>query len=176
MILEPNLNRTQRACRIFSAHTRKHRYLRIINIASHESLVSLYEVTAYNARNAAVASFTKSLAIEWALSGVCPNAIAVHCNFQPCTWGFWHRSESPAPWDGPRSRILAAYLHAALRTARRTFRRSGVSRFRNAVTFVSGYLLVVDGGFLQRGKSVSDEHDSKSVSVSNEKYHELSAE
>ena len=51
-------------------------YGRIINIASLSSFVALYEVAAYSASKAAVASLTKSLAIEWAKSGVCVNAIA----------------------------------------------------------------------------------------------------
>ena len=52
------------------------RYGRIINIASLSSFVALYEVAAYSASKAAVASLTKSLAIEWAKHGVCVNAIA----------------------------------------------------------------------------------------------------
>ena len=52
------------------------RYGRIINIASIASFLALYEVAAYSASKAAVASLTKSLAVEWATSGVCVNAIA----------------------------------------------------------------------------------------------------
>ena len=52
------------------------RYGRIINIASIASFRALYEVAAYGASKAAVASLTKSLAIEWATKGVCVNAIA----------------------------------------------------------------------------------------------------
>jgi NAD(P)-dependent dehydrogenase (short-subunit alcohol dehydrogenase family) len=50
-------------------------YGRIINVASLSSLVALYEVAAYGASKAALASLTKSLAIEWAPYGVCVNAI-----------------------------------------------------------------------------------------------------
>jgi len=50
-------------------------YGRIINTGSISSLVSLFEVAAYSASKAAVASLTKSLAIEWAKSGVCVNAL-----------------------------------------------------------------------------------------------------
>jgi len=56
--------------RIRAAHDRE--ALRsIINIASLSSFVALYEVAAYSASKAAVASLTKSLALEWATSGVC---------------------------------------------------------------------------------------------------------
>src|SRR5260370_7674231 len=39
------------------------------------SLLGLYEVAAYGASRAAVASLTKSLAVEWATAGVCVNAL-----------------------------------------------------------------------------------------------------
>src|SRR5438445_10877781 len=51
------------------------RYGRIINIGSLSSLVGLFEVAAYGASKAGVASLTKTLAIEWATSGVCVNAL-----------------------------------------------------------------------------------------------------
>src|SRR5581483_3498339 len=75
-ILETNLNGTLRACQIFGRYMVEHKYGRIINIASLSSFVALYEVAAYAASKAAVASLTKSLAIEWARNGVCVNAIA----------------------------------------------------------------------------------------------------
>ena len=63
-ILETNLNGTLRACRVFGRHMIERRYGRIINIGSLSSFVALYEVAAYGASKAAVASLTKSLAIE----------------------------------------------------------------------------------------------------------------
>jgi len=69
-ILETNLNGTLRACRVFGRHMIERHYGRIINIASLSSFVGLYEVAAYGASKAAVASLTKSLAVEWAMSGV----------------------------------------------------------------------------------------------------------
>src|SRR5579864_1420745 len=75
-ILDTNLTGTLRACQVFGQHMIENRYGRIINIASLSSFVALYEVAAYAASKAAVASLTKSLAIEWAAYGVCVNAIA----------------------------------------------------------------------------------------------------
>src|SRR5205814_213614 len=75
-ILETNLNGTLRACRVIGRHMVDRQYGRIINIASLASFVALYEVAAYSASKAAVASLTKSLAIEWARHNVCVNAIA----------------------------------------------------------------------------------------------------
>src|SRR5262249_25603143 len=76
MIMETNLNGTLRACQIFGPKMVERKYGRIINIASLGSFVALYEVAAYTASKAAVASLTKSLAVEWARYGVCVNAIA----------------------------------------------------------------------------------------------------
>ena len=65
-IMETNLTGTLRACQVFGRHMIERRYGRIINIASLSSFVSLMEVAAYSASKSAVASLTKSLAIEWA--------------------------------------------------------------------------------------------------------------
>ena len=75
-ILETNLTGTLRACQVFGREMVGRRYGRIINIASLASSVALLEVAAYSASKAAVASLTKSLAVEWAPYGVCVNAIA----------------------------------------------------------------------------------------------------
>src|SRR5258707_11673825 len=75
-IMETNLTGVLRACQIFGRHMIERRYGRIVNIASLSSFVALYEVAAYAASKAAVASLTKSLAVEWAPHGVCVNAIA----------------------------------------------------------------------------------------------------
>jgi NAD(P)-dependent dehydrogenase (short-subunit alcohol dehydrogenase family) len=64
-ILETNLNGTLRAARCLAGTWIERGYGRIINIASLSSFVALYEVAAYSASKAAVASLTKSLAIEW---------------------------------------------------------------------------------------------------------------
>jgi NAD(P)-dependent dehydrogenase (short-subunit alcohol dehydrogenase family) len=75
-IMETNLNGTLRACQVFGKHMLDREYGRIVNIASLSTFVALYEVAAYSASKAAVASLTKSLAVEWAPRGVCVNAIA----------------------------------------------------------------------------------------------------
>jgi len=75
-ILEINLTGTFRACQIFGRHMIERKYGRIVNVASLASFVALYEVTAYTTSKGAMASLTKSLAIEWAKHGVCVNAIA----------------------------------------------------------------------------------------------------
>ena len=75
-ILETNLTGTLRTCQIFGRHMIEQGYGRIVNIASLSTFVALFEVAAYSASKAAVASLTKSLAVEWAKHGVNVNAIA----------------------------------------------------------------------------------------------------
>src|SRR6266705_4829433 len=62
-ILDTNLTGTLRACQVFGRHMVERRYGRIINIASMGSFLARYEVAAYCASKAGVASLTKSLAI-----------------------------------------------------------------------------------------------------------------
>jgi NAD(P)-dependent dehydrogenase (short-subunit alcohol dehydrogenase family) len=75
-ILNTNLTGTLRACQVFGRHMLERGYGRIINIASLNSFVALSEVAAYAASKAAVASLTRSLAVEWSKKGVTVNAIA----------------------------------------------------------------------------------------------------
>src|SRR5260370_23533009 len=74
-ILETNLKGTLRACRVFGRHMIEKRYGRIINIGSLSSFVGLYEVAADGASKTRGASLTKTLAIEWAPSVSCVNAL-----------------------------------------------------------------------------------------------------
>ena len=142
-ILETNLTGTLRACRVFGRHMIERRYGRIVNVASLTSFVSLMEVAAYSASKAAVASLTKSLAIEWARSGVVVNAIAPGVFRTPLNEGLL---------DGTvRGNELLT------RTPMGRFGRveelAGAAVFltSEAASFVTGHLLVVDGGFLASG-------------------------
>jgi NAD(P)-dependent dehydrogenase (short-subunit alcohol dehydrogenase family) len=142
-IMETNLNGTLRACRVFGKHMIEQRYGRIINIASLSSFVGLYQVAAYGASKAAVASLTKSLAVEWATSGVCVNALVP---------GVLRTELNAALLDGTeRGREFL------LRTPMRRFGKidelagAGVFLASDAASFVTGHLLVVDGGILASG-------------------------
>ena len=142
-ILETNLTGTMRACRVFGRHMIERRYGRIINIASLTSFVSMMEVAAYSASKSAVASLTKSLAVEWSRFGVMVNAIAP---------GVFRTALNEALLDTtPRGKELL------MRTPMGRFGRveelAGAAVFlaSDAASFVTGHVLVVDGGFLASG-------------------------
>jgi NAD(P)-dependent dehydrogenase (short-subunit alcohol dehydrogenase family) len=142
-ILETNLSGTMRSCRVFGKHMVERGYGRIINIASIGSFVALYEVAAYCASKAGVAALTKSLALEWAKSGVCVNAIAP---------GVFPTDLNVALLQGTeRGREFL------MRTPMGRFGKldelggAGVFLASDAASFITGHLLVVDGGFLASG-------------------------
>jgi NAD(P)-dependent dehydrogenase (short-subunit alcohol dehydrogenase family) len=142
-IMETNLTGTLRACRVFGRHMIERRYGRIINIASLSSFVALYEVAAYGASKSAVASLTKSLAIEWASSGVCVNAIVQ---------GVFRTDMNAALLDGT-DRGREFLLRTPMRRFGKLDELGGAAVFlaSDSASFVTGHLLVVDGGFLASG-------------------------
>jgi NAD(P)-dependent dehydrogenase (short-subunit alcohol dehydrogenase family) len=142
-ILETNLNGTLRACRVFGRHMIERKYGRIINIGSLSCFVGLYEVAAYSASKAAVAALTKTLAIEWATSGICVNALVP---------GVVRTDLNAALLDGTE-RGREFLLRTPMKRYGRVEELGGAAVFlaSDAASFVTGHLLVVDGGFLASG-------------------------
>jgi NAD(P)-dependent dehydrogenase (short-subunit alcohol dehydrogenase family) len=142
-ILDTNLTGTLRACQIFGRHMIERRYGRIINIASLASFVALYEVAAYSASKAAVASLTKSLAVEWAAHGVNINAIAP---------GVFRTSLNQTLLD-QTERGREFLLRTPMKRFGQVEELAGAAVFlaSDAASFVTGEVLVVDGGFLASG-------------------------
>jgi NAD(P)-dependent dehydrogenase (short-subunit alcohol dehydrogenase family) len=142
-LLDTNLTGILRTCQIFGSHMIERGYGRIINIASMGSFLALYEVAAYCASKAGVASLTKSLAIEWARHGVCVNAIAP---------GYFRTPLSEKLVTGtPRGQEIL--LRTPMKRYGELEELVGAAIFlaSDAASFVTGTLLVVDGGYLASG-------------------------
>jgi len=143
-IMETNLTGIFRTCQVFGRKMVERKYGRIINIASLSSFVALYEVAAYSASKAAVASLTKSLAIEWAKHGVCVNAIA------PGVF-ITELNRSLVTGGSPRSKEFLARTPMGRFGEVDELVGAAVFLASDAASFVTGHVLSVDGGFLASG-------------------------
>ena len=142
-ILNTNLTGTLRACQVFGRHMLERGYGRIINIASLNSFVALSEVAAYAASKAGVASLTRSLAVEWSKKGVTVNAVApgvfrtdLNAKLLDSTpRGQELLMRTPMGRFGKTEELVGAVVYLA----------------SDSASFVTGQILVVDGGFLASG-------------------------
>jgi NAD(P)-dependent dehydrogenase (short-subunit alcohol dehydrogenase family) len=142
-ILDINLTGTLRTCQVFGRTMMEQRSGRIVNIASLATFVAFRDVAAYGASKAGVGSLTKSLAIELAPYGVNVNAIAPGIFPTALNGDLVNKTErgreqkmrTPMGRFGQPEEIVGGAIYLA----------------SDAASFVTGEILVIDGGYLASG-------------------------
>jgi NAD(P)-dependent dehydrogenase (short-subunit alcohol dehydrogenase family) len=142
-VLDVNLTGTLRACQVFGKTMVIQGFGKILNIASLSTFRGFNEVAAYAASKAAVGSLTKTLAIELAPHKICVNAIA------PGVF--------PTALNGELILHTERGRELKMRTPMRRFGDAdelvggAIYLVSDAASFVTGEILVIDGGFLASG-------------------------
>lgn len=142
-VLETNLTGTFRACQIFGSTMVKAGYGRIVNIASLTSFVGFYQVAAYAASKAAVASLTQTLAVELARTGVNVNALAPGVFPTPLNASLIQGT--------PRGEEILMRTPMGRFGEARELAGAAIFLASEAASFVTGEVLAVDGGYLASG-------------------------
>jgi NAD(P)-dependent dehydrogenase (short-subunit alcohol dehydrogenase family) len=142
-VLDVNLNGTLRACQVFGKTMVGQGFGKILNIASLSTFVGFNQVAAYGVSKAGVGALTKQLAIELAPYKICVNAIA------PGVF--------PTALNGELILHTERGRELKMRTPMRRFGEAdelvggAIYLVSDAASFVTGEILVIDGGFLASG-------------------------
>ncbi|KAK0753632.1 hypothetical protein B0T18DRAFT_397394 [Schizothecium vesticola] len=148
-VMQVNLNAVFSLCRDFGAHMLQlapspvtGRLGSIINFASLLTFQGGLTVPAYAASKGAVGQLTKSFANEWTAKGVTVNAIAP---------GYIETEMNTALLnDKERLASISARIPAGRWGSAEDFKGTAVYLASKASAYVSGHVLVVDGGWMGR--------------------------
>jgi 2-deoxy-D-gluconate 3-dehydrogenase len=142
LVVGINLTSVFRMCRAAGRHMLPRGRGKIVNVASLLSFQGGLTVPAYAASKGGVAQLTKALANEWASKGVNVNAIAP---------GYIRTDNtSQLQQDATRSRQILERIPAGRWGEPEDLGGAAVFLASRASDFVSGHILVVDGGWLGR--------------------------
>jgi len=142
-LMDTHLMSVLRACQSFYGLLVASGHGRIINIASLGSFLAFHQVAAYCAAKTAILSLTRSLACEWAEYGIVVNAIA----------------PGVFPTELNRNLVMgtARGQEILMRTPMKRFGSPeelvglAVLLSSDAVSFLTGQCIAVDGGYLASG-------------------------
>jgi 2-deoxy-D-gluconate 3-dehydrogenase len=141
-VLQVDLGSVFRLCRAAGRHMLERGSGKIVNIASLLSFQGGIRVPAYTAAKSAVAGLTRALGNEWAPRGIGVNAIAP---------GYMVTDNTEALRSDPeRSRQILERIPAGRWGEPRDIVGAAVFLASPASDYVSGHVLVVDGGWMAR--------------------------
>ena len=143
VVLQVNLNSVFKLCQLAGRQwIREQSPGKIVNIASLLSFQGGVSVASYAASKGAVAQLTKALANEWAKHGIGVNAIAPGYIRTNNTLALQH--------DGARNGEIVARIPAGRWGEPEDVCGAAVFLASQASNYVSGHVLVVDGGWMAR--------------------------
>ena len=139
-VMRLNLDSTVYVCQAAGAHMRERGRGSVINVASVAGISSAPGLIPYGAAKAAVISVTKTLAVEWAASGIRVNALCPG----------WTATElNRNLWDGPDGgRSTIANVPMARWGRPEEMAGPAVFLASDASSYMTGQVLVIDGGQL----------------------------
>ena len=141
-VLQVDLGSVFRLCRAAGRHMLRRGSGKVINVASLLSFQGGIRVPAYTAAKSAVAGLTRALANEWAPRGIGVNAIAP---------GYMVTDNTEALRNDPeRSRQILERIPAGRWGEPRDIVGAALFLASAASDYVSGHVVVVDGGWMAR--------------------------